>query len=120
MSTENTNKYLLLGKSDLVELIQSIYDNVKNKYATKTFATELMPGMMSSADKAKLNGIDEGANRYIHPNNSGHKHIPPGGKDGQILRWVSDGTAEWADETFNKDNVLTSEEIQDMVDDAFK
>ena len=32
---------------------------------------------------------------YTHPTTSGNKHIPSGGKDGQILRWSSDGTAVW-------------------------
>lgn len=32
---------------------------------------------------------------YTHPTTSGNKHIPSGGSSGQILRWVSDGTATW-------------------------
>lgn len=32
---------------------------------------------------------------YTHPSSSGNKHIPEGGKSGQILRWASDGTAKW-------------------------
>ena len=32
---------------------------------------------------------------YTHPTTSGNKHIPSGGKEGQILRWSSDGTAYW-------------------------
>ena len=32
---------------------------------------------------------------YTHPTSSGNKHIPSGGSSGQILRWSSDGTAEW-------------------------
>ena len=32
---------------------------------------------------------------YTHPTTSGNKHIPSGGKDGQILRWSADGTAVW-------------------------
>lgn len=32
---------------------------------------------------------------YTHPTTSGNKHIPSGGASGQILRWNSDGTAEW-------------------------
>ncbi len=34
---------------------------------------------------------------YTHPTNSGYKHIPSGGSDGQILEWSSDGTAKWSD-----------------------
>ena len=32
---------------------------------------------------------------YTHPTTSGNKHIPSGGKEGQILRWSSDGSAYW-------------------------
>ena len=32
---------------------------------------------------------------YTHPTTSGNKHIPSGGKEGQILRWSADGTAVW-------------------------
>ena len=35
---------------------------------------------------------------YTHPTTSGNKHIPSGGKEGQILRWSSDGTACWGDD----------------------
>ena len=36
---------------------------------------------------------------YTHPTNSGNKHIPSGGSAEQILRWTSDGTAKWSNET---------------------
>lgn len=32
---------------------------------------------------------------YIHPTTSGNKHIPTGGRSGQILKWSADGTASW-------------------------
>lgn len=54
-------------------------------------------GLMSSADKTKLNNIADNANNYTHPTTSGNKHIPSGGSDGQILKWSADGTAEWGD-----------------------
>lgn len=43
----------------------------------------------------KLNGIAEGANKYVHPTSAGNKHIPAGGTAGDTLHWSSDGTAEW-------------------------
>ena len=62
-------------------------------------ATSTTDGLMSSSDKSKLDGIAVGANKYVHPETSGNKHIPSGGSDGQILKWESDGTAKWATET---------------------
>lgn len=58
-------------------------------------ATTSAHGLMTAADKTKLNGIATGANNYSHPTNSGNKHIPSGGSAGQILRWSADGTAVW-------------------------
>ena len=36
---------------------------------------------------------------YTHPTTAGNKHIPSGGSAGQILRWDSNGTAIWENET---------------------
>ena len=44
---------------------------------------------------AKLEGIEDGANKYVHPSTAGNKHIPAGGSAGQILKWSSAGTAVW-------------------------
>ena len=62
-------------------------------------ATTSSDGLMSKEDKTKLDGIEAGANNYTHPTTSGNKHIPTGGSEGKILKWKSDGEAEWADET---------------------
>ncbi len=51
---------------------------------------------MSNTDKSKLNGIETGANNYIHPATTGNLHIPPDGASGQFLKWSADGTAVWA------------------------
>ena len=46
---------------------------------------------------------------YTHPTTSGNKHIPSGGKEGQILRWSADGTAVWgADNTYSDMKGATS------------
>ena len=55
-------------------------------------------GLMSAADKKKLDGIATSANNYVHPTTSGNKHIPAGGSSGQILRWSADGTAIWGND----------------------
>lgn len=65
------------------------------KDTTYSDATTTSAGLMSIADKTKLDGIADGANKYVHPTGSGYHHIPTGGSSGQILRWISDGTAVW-------------------------
>lgn len=66
--------------------------------ALNTAATQSANGLMSAADKKKLDGIATGANAYTHPTTSGNKHIPSGGSSGQILRWSADGTAVWGND----------------------
>ena len=63
-----------------------------------TAATQSANGLMSAADKKKLDGIAAGANAYTHPTTSGNKHIPSGGSAGQILRWSGDGNAVWGND----------------------
>ena len=55
----------------------------------------------TAAEKTKLAGIADGANKYTHPTTSGNKHIPAGGSSGQILRWSADGTAVWGADAFS-------------------
>lgn len=75
-----------------------------NDNTTYSDATQTTHGLMSANDKKKLDGVEEGANKYVHPTSPGHKHIPSGGSSGQILRWSADGTAVWgadSDTTYN-------------------
>ena len=71
-------------------------------------ATTSTAGLMSAADKTKLEGIATEANKYVHPTTSGNKHIPAGGSSGQILRWASDGTAQWGNDNNTTYSVATS------------
>ena len=73
-------------------------------------ATITNSGLMSSTDKTKLDGIASGANNYTHPAGDGYKHIPAGGKDGQYLKYESDGKAQWADLVIPKYNVVSKTE----------
>lgn len=64
-------------------------------------------GLMSAADKSKLDGIAAGANKYSHPTGSGNNHIPAGGSSGQILRWSAAGTAVWGNDNNTTYSVAT-------------
>lgn len=75
--------------------IQFTHASGNNDTASIPAATQSLAGVMSAADKTKLDGIATGANKYVHPTTSGNKHIPSGGSSGQILRWSADGTAVW-------------------------
>ena len=83
-----------------------------DKDHTHLDATTAKSGFMSSVDKAKLDGIQENANNYVHPNTAGHKHIPAGGATGQALVYSEDGTAVWGTvsntDQFVKNNLNTT------------
>ena len=66
-------------------------------------ATSDKAGLMSAADKSKLDGIAKNANNftYTHPTTAGNKHIPTGGSSGQYLKYSSSGTAAWANPASN-------------------
>lgn len=63
---------------------------------TYSDATQENHGLMPAADKKKLDGVEEGANKYVHPTSPGYKHIPSGGEETDMLIWSEDGTAAWA------------------------
>lgn len=50
-------------------------------------ATQSTSGLMSSADKTKLNGIEANANAYSHPTGDGNSHVPATGtgNNGKVL-----------------------------------
>lgn len=84
---------------------KSVPSNAVFTDTTYSDATTSAHGLMTAADKAKLNGIASNANNYSHPTSSGNKHIPAGGSAGQILRWSADGTATWG---ADKDTTYTN------------
>jgi hypothetical protein len=71
-------------------------------------ATSGAAGVMTSTDKTKLDGIAEGANKYVHPTTSGNKHVPSGGSSGKFLGWSSDGTAAWVNSPNTDTKVIQS------------
>ena len=97
---EQGNIYYVHTSSDVVFCAdgETVEEKLKN-------ATTEKDGRMSATDKKKLDGIAEGANKYVHPTGSGNKHIPSGGSAGKILRWSADGTAVWGDD---KDTTYTA------------
>ena len=58
---ELKNKYMNGARA------QQLWNKIKDKFATKDVATTSADGLMSSADKAKLDGVAENANKYVHP-----------------------------------------------------
>lgn len=75
---DGTTKWLELGWGQPTSLAQLVADATHrlvtdaqiagwNNKAEKTAATTAADGLMSAADKTKLNGIAAGANNYVHP-----------------------------------------------------
>lgn len=70
-----------------------------NQKVDKVEGKGLSANDFTAALLAKLNGIAEGANKYVHPTSAGNKHIPAGGSAGDILHWSADGTGSWGPES---------------------
>ena len=83
---------LNMGVTDSIPTDTEYWQIFGKIYSTATTSAD---GLMSKADKAKLDGIAASANNYIHPTSAGNKHVPAGGASGQILRWSADGIAVW-------------------------
>ncbi|MFW9605927.1 MAG: hypothetical protein ACMV0I_05165, partial [Pseudomonas sp.] len=61
-------------------------------------ATQSADGFMSSADKAKLDGVAANANNYVHPTSDGNQHVPATGttNNGKVLKAGSTaGSSAW-------------------------
>lgn len=82
---------------------KALNDNVNDIEALEVICTQESKGLMSAEDKAKLDGIEKNANKYLHPTSAGNKHIPSGGSANQFLKYSTDGTAEWT--LLTKENV---------------
>lgn len=62
------------GKVDAAESADSVpWSGVEGRPGN---ATTTADGLMTAADKAKLNGIASGANNYVHPTGDGNRHVP--------------------------------------------
>lgn len=84
----STNDYTTAEKQEVAKIANKV-DKVKGKQlSTEDYTT---------AEKTKLSGIAGNANNYTHPTTAGNKHIPAGGRPGQILVNTGDGTAKWQD-----------------------
>lgn len=86
-----------LDKAGLEHLVNGIKNLLYGK-VDKVNGKVLSDQNYSLAEKNKLEGIETGANKYVHSSVPGNKHIPVGGSAGKILRWQSDGTAAWGDD----------------------
>lgn len=89
------------------EVNQNAFSNIKVGTTTivadsKTDTLELVAGSNVTitpdvtSDKITISSVDT---KYTHPTTAGNKHIPSGGSTGQILKWDSNGTAVWANES---------------------
>ena len=100
-----------MAEDDLRHFWSKLESRLSSKVDTTdsrlTLATASKNGLLSSQDKAKLDGIADNANNYVHPTSSGNKHIPSGGSAGQILRWSADGTAVWGNDVNTTYNDFT-------------
>ncbi len=75
-----------------------------NSKADKTLVTNSEDGLMAAVDKIKLDGIEAGANKYVHPEGPNWRHVT----DAQIKFWNSKSSAEIA--TPSNDGLMSKED----------
>lgn len=66
----------------------------------------------TTEEKDKLASL----NNYVHPTTPGNKHVPAGGKTGQILKWYTDGMAQWEDDVVYTDATQTKAGLMTAAD----
>jgi len=89
-STGHVSATTAVAKADITAL------GIPAQDTTYSAATQSANGLMSSTDKTKLDGVETGANNYVHPSSAGNMHIPAAGAAGNILTWGgTPGTAQW-------------------------
>ena len=100
---QNANNYIHPNTPEIrhVTDAQIFYWDAK---ASTAVATETNNGLMSAADKKKLNGIEEKANNYIHPNTPEIRHVT----DEQIKYWNEKASKDVA--TGDRDGLLSIED----------
>lgn len=103
-----TTKHLKKFAEDFSNKAMSIF-------AKKTDIPKTLPADGGDADTVNGHDVETdvpaGAKftdtTYTHPATAGNKHIPAGGASGQVLKWKSDGEAEWEDETDTQYGIMT-------------
>lgn len=84
----------------------------------KVEATTTVQGLMSAADKTKLNGIAASANNYSHPTGDGNLHVPATSttNNGKVLKAgatagsIAWGFADWT-EIANKPSAMPASDV---------
>ena len=79
--------------------LKPMFDGKVDKVSGKGLSTN----DYTTAEKNKLAGLSN----YTHPTTSGNKHIPAGGKSGQVVGWSADGTGTWVDQKDTTYGVVT-------------
>lgn len=95
-------------KDYINEILTVEIDKLIEAKVTKVTGKDLSTNDYTDAEKLKLSGIAEGANKYSHPTSAGNKHIPSGGSTGQILRWGANGQAVWGPDNNTTYGVATT------------
>lgn len=89
-------------KAEVDEAIEEVEGRTTSALALKVDKVDgkqLSTNDYTTSEKNKLQGIATNANNYIHPTTAGNRHLPTGGKVGQVLVNSGNGTGEWKDVT---------------------
>ena len=103
---EGANKYIHPDNVDVRHVSDTQID-YWNKKAENTLSSVNQDGLMSSVDKTKLDSIEEGANKYIHPEShlatmitedETHRFVT----DEEKVDWNNKATVQYVDDSASK------------------
>ena len=97
----NANNYIHPDNEGIRHVTDAEKDYWNSK-ASKNIVTNSENGLMSYIDKKKLDGIEEGATNYKHPEGPNYRHVT----DEQIKYWNSKSTSELA--TPNRNGLMSA------------
>ena len=78
--------------------LEDLHQHIGSGGSSHAAATASTAGFMSAEDKTKLDGIQPGANNYVHPTGDGNLHVPATGttNNGKVLKaGASAGSIAW-------------------------
>ena len=103
-SIEENANYYIHPDNEGIRHVSDAEKDYWNSKADKSIVTNSENGLMSAVDKVKLDGIEENANNYVHPDTPEIRHVT----DEQIKFWNSKMSTKLA--TFKEDGLMSAED----------
>lgn len=98
--TDEPNKKLIISinKEDIINALGYTPGSSEDKNTTYILSKEDDKIILTGSD-GSVTEVSDNNTVYVHPTTSGNRHIPSGGSEGNILKWLEEGDAQWSNLT---------------------